>query len=404
MRILHVEVGGDYGGSVRALEVYLARSARADFEHDVLFYRRTPGAERLEQLARRVRCLQPGSLRGGRGRATGGRVRALVRKALSTGVVAEARDWLDLLRRSPLAWRLRGLMREGGYDLVHVNNTLTYQGPTLLAARLAGIPVVSHGRNPVRGGVFARSMMRLSDSVVTDSDSLREVLGSWNTGVPVLACLNCVELPPPAAITSGHAVRAELMPEDGVLIGSVGRLDDQKGYEFFVRAARRVADVHPRARFAIAGDGPRRFALEKLIADLGLQACFRLCGFRSDVTSFIAALDLFVSSSRWEGLPLVLLEALLQGKPVVVTDVGGNREVVRPGRTGLIVPPEDPEALAAAILEALDGRGASFDPDLARSTAAAVADPRTNADAFDHVLEEVARRSRASRQPVPRTT
>jgi glycosyltransferase involved in cell wall biosynthesis len=252
--------------------------------------------------------------------------------------------------------------------------------------------------------VFARSMMRLSDSVVTDSDSLREVLGSWNTGVPVLACLNCVEPPPPAAITSGHAVRAELMPEDGILIGSVGRLDDQKGYEFFVRAARRVAEVHPRARFAIAGDGPRRFALEKLIADLGLQGCFRLCGFRSDVTSFIAALDLFVSSSRWEGLPLVLLEALLQGKPVVVTDVGGNREVVRPGRTGLIVPSEDPEALAAAILEALDGRRASFDPDLARSTAAAVADPRTNADAFDHVLEEVARRSRASRQPVPRTT
>jgi glycosyltransferase involved in cell wall biosynthesis len=404
MRILHVEVGGDYGGSVRALEVYLARSARADFEHDVLFYRHTPGAERLEQLARRVWCLQQGTLPGAKGRAAGGRARALARKVLSTWAVAEARDWLDLLRRAPLVRRLHSLMREGAYELVHVNNTLTYQGPTLLAARLAGIPVVSHGRNPVRSGAFARSMMRLSDSVVTDSDSLREVLGSWNTGVPVLACLNCVELPPPSAVTSGHTVRAELMPEDGVLIGSVGRLDDQKGYEYFVRAARRVAEVHPRARFAIAGDGPRRFALEKLIADLGLQGCFRLCGFRNDVTSFIAALDLFVSSSRWEGLPLVLLEALLLGKPVVVTDVGGNREVVRPGRTGLIVPPGDAEALAAAILAALAGSGAAFDPELARATAAAVADPRTNADAFDRVLEEAARRSRASREPVPSTT
>jgi glycosyltransferase involved in cell wall biosynthesis len=404
MRILHVEVGGDYGGSLRALEVYLARSARTDFEHDVLFYRQTPGTDRLEQLAHRVWYLQQGSLPGGKGRAAAGRVRALARKVLSTRVVAEARDWLDLLRRAPLAWRLQGLMREGGYDLVHVNNTLTYQGPTLLAARLAGIPVVSHGRNPVRSGAFARSMMRLSDSVVTVSDSLREVLDSWSTGVPVLACMDCVDLPPPSVITSGHAVRAELMPDDGVLIGSVGRLDDQKGYEYFVRAARRVAEVHPRARFAIAGDGPRRFALEKLIADLGLQRCFRLCGFRNDVSSFIAALDLFVSSSRWEGLSLVLLEALLLGKPVVVTDVGGNREVVRPGRTGLIVPPEDPDALAAAMLEALDGRRASFDPDLARSTAATATDPRTNADTFDQVLEEVARRSRVSRQHVPRAT
>ncbi|PYQ02057.1 MAG: hypothetical protein DMF82_17285 [Acidobacteria bacterium] len=399
MRVLHVEVGGSYGGSLRALEVYLAHSQH--FEHDVLLYHRTPGAERLEGLARRVWTLEHGSPpRGPRPVATDARGLWPALKWLgSLFLVDEARDWAGLLRDLPRARRLHRLMRSGGYDAVHANNTFTFQAPTLLAARWAGIPVVSHGRNPVRHGPYGRALMRLTGAVVTDSDAFRKRLASWNLGVPLQTCYNCVQLSPP---DQGRAValRRSLVPTGGVLVGSVGRLDEQKGYEYLVDAARQVVDARPDVWFAIAGEGPSRGLLERRIANLGLRARFRLCGFSSEAGSFIAALDVFASSSLWEGLPLALVEAMLLGKPVVATGVGGNGELIIPGRTGRLVPARDARALATAILEAADAEAPSgIDLQAGRAAAAAVADPRANARAFDEVLEQVvaaARRKRAA--------
>jgi glycosyltransferase involved in cell wall biosynthesis len=225
---------------------------------------------------------------------------------------------------------------------------------------------------------------------VADSDSFRQALAGWRAPVHIDTCYNCVELGAPD-VAATATWRQRLLPADGVLIGSVGRLDDQKGYEHLVRAARRVVDAHPRVRFAIAGDGPRRAFLADLVAAQGLADRFFLCGFQADVTNFIAALDLFVSSSRWEGLPLALVEAMRLGKRVVATDVGGNREVVEPGRTGLLVAPGDPQALAAGLLEALDPGTPPLDGDAIRRTGRAFADPVANAEAFDAVLDQVVR-------------
>jgi len=324
LRVLHVEVGGDFGGSLRALEVYLARSRHPNIEHDVLLYYPTAGAERLRAHARRVWSLYSRPPRPPRGR--GATVAELGRSRLAAGV-DDLHDWKNLARGLPTAWRLARVLREGGYGAVHVNNTWTYQAPTVLAALLARVPVVSHARNPVRRGSVSRLLLRLVDQLVADSDSLRRALDGWNAGVPIRTCYNCVELraPDPAVVSK---LRQSLAPSGTLLIGSVGRLDDQKGYEHLVHAARLVANTEPRARFAVVGDVPRRRELQRLIDDLGLGERFSLCGFRSGVTDFIAALDLFVSSSRWEGLPLVVVEAMLLGKRVVVTDVGGNRELV----------------------------------------------------------------------------
>jgi len=387
LRVLHVEVGGSYGGSLRALEVYLAQRAGSDQEHDVLLYYATAGSEKLERLARRVWWLRDRR----RPRVTRAPVlKRLGRRALRVPALAEVEAWTALVADIPLARRMGPMLRAGAYDVVHVNNTFVYQVPTLLAARWAGIPLVAHGRNPVRGGPFARTMMRMADWVVTDSDALRRALERWNAGVPMSTCYNCVDLPR-TDDGRAQAVRAGLAPPRATLVGSVGRLDEQKGYEYLVGAARRVVDQRPDVYFAVAGEGPSRPALERLVAESGLDGRFRLPGFVDDVTSFLSALDVFVSSSLWEGLPLAIVEAMLLGRPVVATDVGGSPEAVIPGRTGTLVPARDADALAEAILGSLDPPGgAALVVRHAKQRAAALADPAGNADAFDRVLLQAA--------------
>jgi glycosyltransferase involved in cell wall biosynthesis len=107
----------------------------------------------------------------------------------------------------------------------------------------------------------------------------------------------------------------------------------------------------------LIGDGPLRAELEALTADLNLTDRVRFLGSRDDVAALLVAADVAVLSSRSEGLSLALLEAMAAGKPVVATRVGGNPEVLTDGETGRLVPPADPEALAAALLEVLDQPG-----------------------------------------------
>ena len=97
-----------------------------------------------------------------------------------------------------------------------------------------------------------------------------------------------------------------------------------------------------------------RNELEAQITSSGLSGLVHLCGFRNDISNFISALDLFVSSSRWEGLPIAVVEAMLFRRPVVATDVGGVSEVVKNRRTGYVVSANDPSALADAMTEALE--------------------------------------------------
>lgn len=146
----------------------------------------------------------------------------------------------------------------------------------------------------------------------------------------------------------GAAVRAELGVPDGCLVVSLfGRLTVQKGQTTFLEAATRLSaqDV----RFLLVGDGEDREKLEQQVAALGLTDRVIFTGFRSDVPRLLSASDVVVLPSLWEGLPICLLEAMAAGRPVIASAVDGSVEVVVPGQTGLLVPPEHPEALASAI-------------------------------------------------------
>ncbi|HAM34757.1 MAG TPA: hypothetical protein DEB40_12395 [Elusimicrobia bacterium] len=135
---------------------------------------------------------------------------------------------------------------------------------------------------------------------------------------------------------------------DDVLIGAVGRLDEQKGHSVLIDAMARLVDLHP-VRCAIIGEGPLRGRLEDQIRRLHLEQSVWLLGERDDLFSWLSAFDIFVLPSLWEGLPNALLEAMAAGLPSVASAVDGVLEIARAGQECLLVPPGDRAALSQAV-------------------------------------------------------
>jgi glycosyltransferase involved in cell wall biosynthesis len=145
----------------------------------------------------------------------------------------------------------------------------------------------------------------------------------------------------------------ELGPSRPV-VGGMGRLDRQKGFDVLVDALALLPGVSA----VVAGDGPERGALERRAHDRGIEDRFTLLPWTAETGPFLRALDLFLLPSRYEGLPLALLEAMAAGTPVVAADVGAVNEAVVAGTSGLLVPPDDAPALAAAVRQLLDDEAA----------------------------------------------
>ena len=141
---------------------------------------------------------------------------------------------------------------------------------------------------------------------------------------------------------------------DAILIGSVGRLAHVKDFPTLIRAFDRLRELWPegrtRLRMVIVGEGTTRPECERLIAELGLGEQTWLAGDRSDIPELMRAMDLFVLPSLGEGISNTILEAMACGLPVIATDVGGNPELVAPGKTGTLVPVADHEKMAQALL------------------------------------------------------
>jgi len=136
-----------------------------------------------------------------------------------------------------------------------------------------------------------------------------------------------------------------------LMVGTVGRLHEQKGHVFLLEAAALIRQTHPQVRFRIIGDGPLRSALEARARELGLEATVEFLGARDDVPDQMREFDAFVLPSLWEGLPYVLLEARAAGLPIITTDFSGVREVIADASDALIVPTRNAQALADGIAE-----------------------------------------------------
>ncbi|QZA32871.1 glycosyltransferase [Hydrogenibacillus sp. N12] len=153
---------------------------------------------------------------------------------------------------------------------------------------------------------------------------------------------------------SRHRLRKELGIEDEFVWLAVGRLEEAKDYPTMLKAFAEIKKNRPHSKLLIAGQGSLKDGVEKLARDLGLTGSVIFLGVRRDVPDLMNAVDAYVMSSAWEGMPMVLLEASAVGLPIVATDVGGNREVVLDGVTGFLVPPKKPQALAGAMMNVMD--------------------------------------------------
>jgi len=262
-----------------------------------------------------------------------------------------ARAYLSEVRR------VRELLRTWDADILHTHG---YRSDLLhgWSARQMGIATVTtlHGFS-MRGGrssLFEHVQRRVVgrfDAVVAVSAPIADTL--VNLGIPrdrVHVVPNAWK-PPRDPLARPDARRELGVGDDEALIGWVGRLFPIKGCDVFLRALAATASEGWVAH--IVGDGPEREPLETLAEQLGLGDRVRFAGAIPDAARLFSALDLYVLSSRSEGTPMVLLEAMGAGVPIVATAVGGVPDVIAPPHQGWLVPPEDPGALAEAIDSAL---------------------------------------------------
>ena len=146
------------------------------------------------------------------------------------------------------------------------------------------------------------------------------------------------------------------IPPNAIVVGTVGRLAEQKGYTYLVDAVPIILEKFPQAYFLIIGDGPLAENLKFQANSLGVSSRITFTGGRTDVEELLKCMDVFVSSSLWEGLPTVILESMACGVPVVATDIEGTRELITNGQNGILSEARSGVALASGILTILENK------------------------------------------------
>jgi sugar transferase (PEP-CTERM/EpsH1 system associated) len=263
-------------------------------------------------------------------------------------------DWRCSLRLARLLRRERVAVVQA-----HQYTPFFYALTARLLCRRPAVLFTEHGRHqpdyPRRKRMlFNRVFLERRDRVVAVGEAVRQAL-IVNEGLRaerVAVIYNGIDL---GGFDGGGPERAAVRQEIGVdpnafLLIQVARLDYLKDHGTAVRTLEQVVRQRPEARLVLVGDGPERDKIARLVGERGLVGHVRFLGQRGDVARLLRAADVFLLTSTSEGIPVTVLEALAAGLPVVATNVGGMREIVEEGRTGLLAPAGDDAALAQHVL------------------------------------------------------
>ncbi|MEO8152860.1 MAG: glycosyltransferase [Rhizobacter sp.] len=283
-------------------------------------------------------------------------------------------------------WKLKRLVREHGFDVMHSHLWGVFL-ESALAARMAGVPLVHtvHGNYAAYGSSWkARTKLALRHG-------LERVAARWHRRIVAVSHSIQGYVVDNIGIAKRHVETVHngidtrplpTAPRQGNTFITVGRMAPVKNQGMMIRAFARVLQTRPDARLQLVGDGPDRASLEALVAKLCISANVEFLGFRNDVGGLLAAADVFLMSSRYEGVSIAILEAMRAELPTVGTRVGGIPETVEHDRSGVLVADDDEAAFADAMLALLQ--------DPARRTALGQAAAQRQREAFS--LEGAAQR------------
>lgn len=297
-----------------------------------------------------------GAFDGGRKESTAYEIEARQR-GLAVGRIRETSPW-DF----GVVQQIVALGREHNAALLHTHD---FRSDLFgyLAARNLQVPVVAtaHGwiQNDWKGLLKSRLdrlILRQASHVVAVSEKTRAQLGGWATDTRCSVIPNALRveqyhpLRGPGRFRKEHAISSQEL-----LIANIGRLSPEKGQGLFLRAACDLLRENKNLKFVLFGSGPDESRLRKFVADSGISQSVIFAGYRVDMDELYDEIDLVVQSSFTEGMPNVVLEALLMEVPVIATDVGGTREVLKDGETGVLIDTTD-RGIVRAVQQFLDNR------------------------------------------------
>lgn len=251
-------------------------------------------------------------------------------------------------RIEPNTVRIAEILKNQNVNMLYMNNQPSSNLEGILAARALNLPCIQHSRVDVRlNKVEADAVNNSVSKVICVSNGVRDSLVS--SGVLPEKCVvvyNGID-PDMKPMTSVSEIRRMYGIKDNeIFIGTVGSLIKRKRICDLIEA---LAELHKRVKCMIVGDGPERDNLQKKAVEKGLQSNVIFTGFQTDAISYINAMDIFVLPSENEGLPRVILEAMLMARPVVACDITGPPELVVDGETGFLVPAKNPQSLSQAL-------------------------------------------------------
>lgn len=334
-RILYIHGIGRIGGAERDLQSMLRACRRDEWEPHVACPPDTPLFERLTGEGSRLHALS----------------------------LAPWRKWYSPFVRWRGVRSLRELLAGTAPDLVHVND-IWWVPHTIAAVRgISGRrpPIVAHVRQEIEPEKVRRYSLGSVEAVIAISKQVEQSLiagGVSRTAVRTI--YSGIQFSDAAPAAQSPALYAAFgLSADAVLLGTVAHLFARKGYDVMLRALPAIIREVPAVQYLIVGTGDAAYErqLRALAATLRVANHVHFAGFQDDVAPFLSALSLYVHPARMEGFGIAVLEALAAGKAVVATRVGGLPEVVEHGRTGLLVAPNDPDELSAAILSLLRDEG-----------------------------------------------
>ncbi len=297
---------------------------------------------------------------------------AFMEKIEGSGVQAKS---VDMRNRYSLKviLQLVGLMKRDKIDIVH---SLGARADFFarMAAKLARVPVVvSTVAMPVEGfdvgplrkkvySFFNRFSERYVDLLIVDSEVTRNILINRRR-IPtdkVVRIYNGIELKEYQLGSSGKSIskiRNEFGIDEGVfLIGAIGRMVWQKGFDYLIEAIPEVSKEYPEARFLLVGDGPLKNELKVKSIKLKVEDKVVFTRFRKDLKNVLSTIDLLIIPSLQESFPIITLDAMAMAKPIIATRIGGIIEQITDGENGILIPPGDPSALAKAIIVAINNK------------------------------------------------